>query len=249
MLKLELIVVAVLLTACSGSFGQSGKENTRTLTVLAASSLTGTYQELANLFEAEHPGVQVKFSFDSSATLAQQAAEGAPADILATADEETMQNAADAGAVGGDTQQFAENQLVLVTPTKNPAGITTFSDISGTDFVTCVETAPCGKVATALLRSNRIETAPVSHEVDAASTLAKVVEGEADAGLVFTTDAVSAASKVMSFDIPGSANQRTNYFVARLAQSDNDELARAWMNLLTSEKGQQILADSGFLVS
>jgi len=237
-----LVVLMMLpLAACGGN------DDDRTLTVLAASSLTDTFEALADTFERDHPGVTVVFAFDSSATLAQQASEGAPADVLATADQETMQGAVDAGVIAADPRKFARNQMVLVAPSDNPAGITSFADIGSADFVVCVDTAPCGKVAATLLADNRITAAPASREVDVRSVLAKVTEGEADAGMVYQTDLVAAGDDVVGFDIPGAEGARTDYFVAPLQQAHETALAGEWIDLLTSSRGQQVLTDAGFL--
>jgi molybdate transport system substrate-binding protein len=235
-----LAVVAPLLAACGGGGGHT------TITVLAASSLSGTFTELGRQFESQHPGVSVKFAFDSSATLAQQATQGAPADVLATADTTTMASAKSAQAAA--PQDFATNVLVLATPADNPAHVQRFSDLdkSPVKFVMCVTTAPCGAVGQALLEQDHITGKPVSQEVDVKSVLAKLTEGEADAGLVYTTDAVAAGSEVKALPIPGSAKQVTTYPIAPLTQSKHSGLAREFVDLVLSRKGQAVLHKAGF---
>jgi molybdate transport system substrate-binding protein len=238
------MAVAVLalttVTACGG-----GDDDT-TITVLAASSLTGTFTELGKTFESEHPGVTVKFAFDSSATLAQQATDGAPADVLATADQATMDSAKDAQA--STPQVFATNVMVLATPASNPGDVHSFSDLdrSAVKFVMCVPTAPCGKIGQALLDQDHITGKPVSQEVDVKSVLAKLTEGEADAGLVYTTDVVAAGDQVQAVAIPGSGRQLTTYPIVTLDQSDHADLGRAFVDLVTGSTGQQILRKAGF---
>ncbi|HEU4811787.1 MAG TPA: molybdate ABC transporter substrate-binding protein [Nocardioides sp.] len=228
------------LTACG-----AGDEDT-TITVLAASSLTETFTELADAFEADHPGVHVKLAFDSSATLAQQAVDGAPADVLATADTATMDSAQD--ALANDPELFATNTMVLVTPAGNPADVSGFADLANGDvtFVACVPTAPCGKVAAALLDDNAITLPPASLEVDVKSVLAKVTSDEADAGLVYATDAVAAGDEVESFEIPHAQEELTSYPIATLSQAQDDALAREFVDLVTSAEGRQVLDDAGF---
>jgi len=227
------------LTACGGG-------NDTTITVLAASSLTGTFTELGKEFEKEHSGVTVRFAFDSSATLAQQATGGAPADVLATADPTTMDSAKSAQA--GTPKTFATNRLVLVTPADDPGQVTAFSDLdkSSVKWVTCVPTAPCGIVADALLRADHISGKPVSQEVDVKSVLAKVTEGEADAGLVYTTDAQAAGNQVRALPIPGSAQRVTSYPIVVLKQSDHADLAQQFVELVTGPEGRQVLDQAGF---
>jgi molybdate transport system substrate-binding protein len=236
-------LVSVLpLTACGG--GDGGGDTT--ITVLAASSLTETFTELGKQFEDQHPGVTVKFAFDSSATLAQQATEGAPADVLATADTTTMDGARSAQA--STPKVFASNVMVLATPKSNPGHVTSFADLdrSSVKFVVCVPTAPCGKIGQALLDQDHVTGKPVSQEVDVKSVLAKLTEGEADAGIVYTSDAVAAAGQVSTIPIPGSSKQVTTYPIVTLSQSKHADLARAFVDLVTGSGGQQTLQQAGF---
>lgn len=235
--------LVVPLAACGGGDAASGD---RTITVLAAASLSGTFTELADRFEKDHPGVTVKVAFDSSATLAQQAVDGAPADVLATADTTTMDSAG--AALESDPEVFATNTMVLVTPATNPAGITGFEDLDRGDvtYVACVETAPCGKVAATLFSDNHVTTDPASLEVDVKAVLAKVTSDEADAGFVYATDAVAAGTEVETFEIPHAADEVTTYPIAPLAQSKDAALAREFVALVTGPAGQQVLADAGF---
>jgi len=190
--------------------------------------------------------VEVRLAFDSSATLAQQAVEGAPADVLATADTATMDSATD--ALAADPHVFTTNTGVLVTPADNPAGIADFADIDSdaVDYVVCVDTAPCGKVAAALLEQNGIAQDPASEEVDVKAVLAKVTSGEADAGIVYATDATAAGDAVGTVEIPGAADQITTYPIAPLKQSESADLAQEFVDLVLSDDGRQVLAAAGF---
>ncbi len=166
--------------------------------------------------------------------------------MLATADTATMDSAKSAQAQGA--QDFATNTMVLVTPKDNPAGIKTFADIdrSGVAYVACVDTAPCGKVAAALMSDNKVSSRPASLEVDVKSVLAKVTSDEADAGFVYTTDAVAAGDQVDTVEIPHAADEITTYPIAPLTQSENPDLARQFVDLVLSDQGQQVLRDAGF---
>lgn len=240
------LTILVVLASVSGLVTGCGSKDDKTVTVLAASSLTGTFTTLADQFEKDHDGVTVKLAFDSSATLAQQATQGAPADVLATADTTTMDSAQ--AALADQPQNFATNVMVLVTPPDNPAGIKQFSDLSSdkVTYVVCVDTAPCGKVAGALLQDNQITAKPVSAEVDVKSVLAKVTEGEADAGIVYTTDAVAAGDQVASLPIPHAKQEITTYPIATLKQSEDSTLAQQFVDLVLSQQGQQVLQQAGF---
>jgi molybdate transport system substrate-binding protein len=247
------LVATLPLAGCSGSdasagTGGGGGAETGTLTVLAASSLTETFTTLAKDFEADHPGVKVRLAFDSSATLAEQVTQGAPADVLATADERTMQTVVDAHGTEGDPRLFATNHLQLVVPKDNPAGIQQFSDLEkpGVKYVVCVDSAPCGKLAATVLSATGIKTKPVSEEVDVKAVLSKVELGEADAGLVYATDAVAGGDKVEPVDIPTSDDNLNSYPIAALSDAQKPVLAKEWVDLVTGPTGQQVLADAGF---
>ncbi len=238
------LALATVLAAGAGCGGGSSDE----LTVLAAASLTGTFTELEQAFHEDHPDVDVRLSFDSSATLAQQVVEGAPADVLATADERTMDSVVTAGGTDGSPQAFASNHLVLVVPADNPAGVRSVDDLArpGVDYVVCVPSAPCGNVAATVLDRAGITAPAASEETDVKAVLSKVELGEADAGLVYATDAVDAGDSVRSFEISSAPATSTRYVVATLKDAGSPDLARAWVDLVLSERGQRILADAGF---
>ena len=147
------LLLTTSLAACGGDddgdvADTGGAGGTSELTVLAAASLTDVFEDLAGEFEAAHDGAEVTFSFGSSTDLAEQVADGAPGDVLATADETSMGLAEDAG-VTGDVTSFATNVLTIVTPAGNPAGVESLADLDGTTWVRCTDEAPCGKVAAA----------------------------------------------------------------------------------------------------
>ena len=219
---LAALVLVLPLAACAANGGDDG-EGAGELTVLAAASLTDVFEELATGFEDEHD-VDVTFSFGSSTDLAEQVADGAPGDVLATADETSMGLAEDAG-VTGDVETFATNVLTIVVPAGNPAGIESLDDLDGTTWVRCADEVPCGKVALAVLEAAGITAEPASLEEDVRATLDKVVSGEADAGLVYATDAVAAGDDVEAVEIPGAEADLTSYFATTLEQSEDADLA------------------------
>jgi molybdate transport system substrate-binding protein len=240
-----LLVLAATFSGCGTSDAASG----RTLTVLAASSLTDSFTELAKQFEAQHRGVRVKLVFDSSATLAQQANAHAPGDVLATADEKTMQAAVAGDGVQGKPAEFATNVVVLAVPKDNPAKIGALADLDrpGVDYLTCVPTAPCGSAARALLEADGVTRKPVSEEVDVRSVLSKVEAGEADAGLVYRTDVTASHGAVTALPVPGADQRPNTYWVAVTANaSGGGELARQWIEYLTSTPGRAVLTAAGF---
>jgi molybdate transport system substrate-binding protein len=151
-------------------------------------------------------------------------------------------------ALAEQPQDFATNTMVLATPPSNPAGIHRFSDLNSgkVKYVVCVTTAPCGSVAAALLQRNHITAKPVSTEVDVKSVLAKLTEGEADAGIVYTTDAIAAGNQVKAMQIPGAAKEITAYPIATLKQSKQSTLAQQFVALVLSNDGQKVLQKAGF---
>lgn len=251
------LALAATLAACGGSTGSgsssasgsaSGSSDTGTLTVLAASSLTESFDQLAKTFEQQHPGVHVRLTYDSSATLAQQVVQGAPADVLATADGRTMQIAVKGKGIQGTPKLFATNRLVLAVPADNPAHITGLSDVTrpGVKFVMCDVSVPCGALGQTVLGINHVHATPASLEPDVKSVLTKVELDEADAGLVYTSDAAAGGAKVRSFQIPSTAKTINDYFIAPVAQSQQAALAAAWVRLVTSPQGEQVLQAHGF---
>jgi molybdate transport system substrate-binding protein len=237
---------AVLLALLAAMTGCGGSRDDDELTVLAAASLSGTFTELEEIFREEHPGIDVRLAFDSSATLAAQVVEGAPADVLATADEQTMESAVAAGATDGPPTAFASNRLVLAVPSDNPARVDAVRDLDrgDVDYVVCVPSAPCGRIAASALGEAGVEAPAASEETDVKAVLSKVVRGEADAGLVYATDAFDAGESVRSFEVSPTAS--TRYLVAALRDARAPALAQDWIDLLLSERGQQVLSDAGF---
>jgi molybdate transport system substrate-binding protein len=238
--SLTALALVLPLAGCAGDAQGDGGE----LTVLAAASLTDAYQDLAEQFRREHD-VDVTFSFGSSTDLAAQAADGAPGDVLSTADETSIQVARDAG-VAGEVTTFAGNVLVIVTPPGNPAGIESLDDLDGVTWVRCADEVPCGRVAQTLLEDHSVSAEPASLEDDVRATLDKVTSGEADAGLVYASDAVAAGDDVARVEIAGAEEQLTSYFITTLEQSEDADLAQDWVDLVTSAEGQQALGDAGF---
>lgn len=232
------LLLLLPLTACGSD------ADDQTLTVLAAASLTETFTELAQEFEDEHPGVDVELVFGSSTTLAEQAVDGAPGDVLATADSRAMEVAVDGGATSQEPEAFALNELVIVTPPGNPAGVTGLGSLAqpGVDWARCVSSAPCGALAEAALARRASQAEPVTEEVDVKAVLARVVAGEVDAGLVYRTDALAAGDKVETVEAEEAAPS-TTYEISSLGDSGP---ATEFIELVLGDAGQAVLKDAGF---
>jgi molybdate transport system substrate-binding protein len=254
--RAAVVASAALLVLPLGSCSSSD-DHEKAVTVLAASSLTEAFTTLADAFEEKHDGVKVRLSFGSSTTLADQAGQGAPGDVLATADEDSMAIAEEARVLTDGAVVFAENQMVLVVPADNPAKITSYTDLKGALWVRCADDVPCGRVANMIIalnsamggfqvNHNRAVGDPASLEVDVKSVLAKVTSGEADAGFVYATDAKAAGDDVRVIEVPHSREALTRYSIAQLNQADDDDLAAEFVELVLSADGQQALAEAGF---
>lgn len=217
------------------------------LTIFAAASLTASFTELADNFADDNPGVTVNpISFDGSSTLATQINEGAPADVFASANEANMAKVTD--AIDGEATVFVSNVLQIVVQPGNIRGITRLSDLArtGIDTVLCSPEVPCGAASHTLLDMDGVVVTPVSEEQNVKAVLTKVKLGEADAGLVYTTDVTAAAADVEGVDIAGADRAINFYPIAALKDSQHPEVAHAFVDYVLSDTGQAILAKYGF---
>ena len=241
---LLLALIAALILADCGS-GELGDEAT-TLRVLAAASFTEPFTALEKSFEASHPDVDVRLSFDSSAILVEQLSQGLAADVLATADEKSMDHAVAADVISGTPTPFATNTLVIATPAENPANIKGFDDLAGATFAVCVPAAPCGDATQHLFARNKFTGKPATEEENVKGVLTKVTTGEVDAGLVYASDAKSGGDKV---DVVRAANASEVVPVDPIAAvkgGKNAGAAEDWIDLVTGTEGQEVLASHGF---
>ena len=243
------LLLAVLSGCGSGSMpsGQAASSGPP-LTVYAAASLKGTFTELGQRFEASHAGSKVIFSFAGSSDLVAQLQQGAPADVLASADTKNMDKAKADNLLNANPVSFASNTLQIAVPPGNPAAIGSFADLAkpGVKLVVCAPQVPCGSATQTIETATGVTLAPVSEESSVTDVLGKVQTRQADAGLVYVTDVQGAAGKVAGVPFPES-NQAVNvYPIAVLAASKNKDLATAFVQLVTSAEGQQVLADAGF---
>ncbi len=218
------------------------------ITVFAAASLTGTFTELAEQFEAAHPQTTVELNFAGSADLVTQITEGAPADVFASADEKNMAKLADADLVDGEPVDFATNVLEIAVPPTNPAGIETFADLAGpgVKLVVCAPEVPCGAATVKVERASGVTLSPVSEESSVTDVLGKVTSGEADAGLVYVTDVIAAGDAVEGIEFDESAAAINTYPIAALADADASDVAAAFVAFVTGDAGRAVLTAAGF---
>ncbi|TCP56567.1 molybdate transport system substrate-binding protein [Tamaricihabitans halophyticus] len=233
----------LVLAGCTGS-----AESANTLTVLAAASLTETFGELEKRFEQEHPDVDVRISYDGSSTLAQQAINGASADVFASADPENMTKVVDAGAVDGQPAPFATNKLTIAVAKGNSKGIQDLRGLTaaGLTVVGCAEEVPCGRATAEVQRAASVTLRLASEEQSVKAVLNKVQAGEADAGLVYVTDVRAAGDAVTGVSFPEADQVINEYPIARLADAPNPELAAEFVELVRGQEGGRVLTDAGF---
>lgn len=249
---LAAMLLALTLAGCApagngnndgGTSGPGGS-----VTVFAAASLKAAFTELAAAFEAANPGTKVTLSFAGSSDLATQITQGAPADVFASADTRNMDRLRDEGLVDGEPRIFASNTLTIAVPPGNPAGITGFRDLArpGLKVVACASQVPCGAAARAIEQETGIALSPVSEESSVTDVLGKVTSGEADAGLVYVTDAIGAGSKVEAVRFPEAASAVNRYPISAVKDARNKQAADAFVDLALGSQGQAVLGSAGF---
>ncbi|NYF17683.1 molybdate transport system substrate-binding protein [Microbacterium sp. AK009] len=247
-----LAAASAVLVGCAGTAASTSEPPVAaegglagSLTVYAAASLQSAFDDLLTVFAEQNPDVAVQpLVTDGSSALVTQIIEGAPADVFASADERVMQQAVDAGVAVGPVV-FAANTLVLVTPAGNPAGIAGLDDLADATVVLCDSVVPCGAASRTLLENAGASVTPASLEQNVTAVLTKVAAGEADAGLVYATDVVG-RDDVEVIVPDGAADVVNLYPIAVTTGAASDEVARAFVALVTGPEGQRVLADAGF---
>ncbi|HTN55312.1 MAG TPA: molybdate ABC transporter substrate-binding protein [Microbacterium sp.] len=229
-------------TASGGSDALSGD-----LVVSAAASLKGAFDQAIKEFTSAHRQVHVVVTYDGSSALATQIDNGARVDVFASADEASMARVTDAG-LASTPVIFARNTLVLVVPRGNPAGIRTLADLADPQVTTvlCAPEVPCGTASQKLLAIAGVEVTPASEEQNVTAVLTKVRGDEADAGLVYRTDAMAAADDVERVSLDGSAGVVNSYPIAVLDHASNPAAAKAFAAFVRGDSGQRILTSFGF---
>ena len=246
----------VLVGACSSDSTTATNRDTSSatatasgsITVFAAASLTESFTDEAAVLASERPGLSITYNFAGSGALVTQVQQGAPADVIATADAASMQRLVDAGVVDPPAT-FARNKLEILVAPGNPKRITGLSDLARSDvtFVTEDDNVPAGTYAAQALTAADVTVSPVSKEADVKSAVAKVTSGEADATIVYVTDVIAAGSKGQGVEIPDNHNVVATYPIAIVKATKNRAAAEAFVEAVLSGSGQQTLARRGFL--
>lgn len=249
------VALSLLLGACKGA---SAPQKARSLTVYAAASLAEAFTELGQGFEAANPSATVAFNFGGSQNLRTQIEQGAPADVFASANRQEMDALVEQKTIqAGAPKVFLTNQLVVILPKDNPAGIATLEELSkpGLKLVLAAEEVPAGRYARQILENLNTFYGPnyradvlanvVSKEDNIRQAVTKVQLGEADASIVYLSDAV-ALPELQRIEIPPEVNVRAEYPIAPLASSPNLDLANAFIDYVLSADGQATLKKWGF---
>jgi molybdate transport system substrate-binding protein len=245
--RLVIAVLALLLISGCGSTQQPAPAKAEII-VFAAASLKKTFTDIGEQFTTENPDTSIEFTFAGSSDLVTQLTQGAQADVFAAADTKNMDKAAQAGLLAGDPVTFASNTLTIAVAPGNPKKIASFKDLTqqGLSVVVCAPQVPCGSATQKVEEATGLKLNPVSEESSVTDVLNKVETGEADAGLVYVTDAIGAGDKVATVPFPEAAGAVNTYPIAVLKESKSQELARKFVDLVTGDAGQKVLNAAGF---
>jgi len=222
------------------------------VTVFAAASLNEVFEEIGERFREQHPDTKVTFNFAGSQQLAAQIAEGAPANVFASANQEQMKRVADAKLAHGEPRVFATNTLAICVERKNPKNVRSLADLARKDVVVVLaaEEVPAGKYAREALKKAGVNVSAASSEIDVRAVLSKVMLGEADAGIVYRSDIKAARYAVEEVAIPTSENVVATYPIVSLVRTDSKtretRAADDFVELVLSAQGREILAAAGF---
>lgn len=271
--KQSLLLLSLLLVSCASPATSSQNATTSgseasgaaiTLNVYAAASLTDAFREIGDDFVKANPATEVVFNFAGSNQLATQIGEGAPADVFASANAAQMEAAIASGRIVSGTQTtFAHNRLIIVAPGDNPAGLATLQDLAtpGVKVVLAADAVPVGQYSLAFLDKAADDSSlgpgyrdavlanVVSFEQNVRAVLTKVALGEADAGIVYSSDVGAAAEDVVQIAIPDPLNTIADYPVAPLADSPHPAAAQQFVDYLLAPAGQQVLVKYGFIAT
>ena len=258
----HMLVLVASLALPLGAVPTRAADTAKPLEVYAAASLADAFTELGRLFEQRQPGIHVRFNFAGSQQLATQIEQGAAADLFASADERWMDYAKERGLVVGEPEMFVRNRLVVIVPKTNPARIGRLQDLakSGIKLVLAADAVPVGRYSRIVIRNlshtdgfaadfaPRVMKNVVSEEENVKSVVSKVQLGEADAGFVYRSDISPAMARyVRVYEVPASANVVATYPIALIKDAPAPEAAKAFMNLVLSPEGQQVLERHGLV--
>lgn len=239
------IAISTVLASIPGCSSAATSEN---IVVFAAASLEPAFTDIGQQFSTDNPGASVDFNFAGSSDLVTQLTQGAVADVFASADANNMDRAADAGVLAGDPVNFASNTLVIAVAPGNPKNVHSFADLNrpGVIVVVCAPQVPCGSATERAENAAGVRLDPASEEASVTDVLNKVTSGQADAGLVYATDAQDAGDTVTTVTFAEAAEAVNTYPIAVLKDAPQADLAQTFVEMVTGEVGQKILSRAGF---
>ncbi|MBA3982794.1 MAG: molybdate ABC transporter substrate-binding protein [Acidimicrobiia bacterium] len=245
---ISLSVLGLAVTACGDDDASDSTELSGAVTVFAAASLTESFTEMGDAFNAEHPDAEVTFNFASSSDLVTQINEGAPADVYASADQDNMTKLTEAGNNAGDPELFAKNSLEIAVEPGNPIDISELADLENPDLivVTCAPEVPIGAYSAEVFDNADVSVEADSFEEDVKAVANKVALGEADAGIVYSTDVIAAGDTVEGVEIPDDVNVTPEYPIATTDEAPNPDGGAAFVEYVLSDAGQEKLQKYGF---
>lgn len=244
-----LVAASVNLGACAQVDARGVGAKKITITVSAAASLSSAYKEIGKQFELSNPTIKIRFNFASSSSLVNQIQSGAPSDVFAAADLVSFNTLRTKGLVTGSPKVFARNAMQLIVKPGNPLGITSVRNLNKAKTVSlCAKSAPCGVYAGQIIKRNGVVIAEskITRGVDATAALNAVVNGDADAGIVYATDALSAKNTVRVIALPGATNIKAAYGISVIRASKQGAMAKKFVAFVLSSQGRRILSSYGF---
>jgi molybdate transport system substrate-binding protein len=245
-----MVVLVIVVGVGAPAHAKQIQTKRSTITVSAAASLSKAYTELGKQFEKANPSIKVRFNFSSTSSLVSQIQSGAPTDVFAAADVTSLNKLQASGNVGKTPKVFARNSIQLIVKPSNPLGISSVADLVNASVISlCAKTVPCGVYAATVLSRYGVVIAEskITRGVDATATLNAVSTGDADAAMVYSTDALSAKKLVSAISIPVGKNVKASYGIAVVRESKNSKQAEAFVQYVLSPAGQKVLKTFGFL--
>jgi molybdate transport system substrate-binding protein len=243
--KRTMATAAVLALALAGCGSQSP---TTSITVFASSSLIKSFSEIGKQFKSDNPGTSVEFIFAASSDLASQLTDGASADVFAAGDLPNMARVARAGLVAGSPVDFASNRLAIAVAPGNPQKVTSFADLArpGLRVAVCARPSACASDVQSIEDKTGVQLHPTGEDATTFDIVKDVTDGQVDAGLVYTTDALNGGDNIAWFNVPESADAAVVYSIALMKGSDQAQLATKFINLVTGDTGRNVLSRAGF---
>ena len=243
-----------------GPAGATASQPNGEVVVLAATSLTEPFVEMARLIRDVYPHLSVVYNFAGSQALRTQLEQGAAADVFASANTIQMQHASESGLIEGSPEVFVRNTLLIIVPRTNPGGVSSFSELArqGLKLTLAGPQVPVGRYSREVLQAAQADYGTdfaaqvlsnlVSEETSVKQVLVKVRLGEADAGIVYASDfSENALRDVSPVPIPDAYNRLASYPIAATQAARNPSGAAAFIRFVLSPAGQTILEAYGFI--